>query len=275
MPMDQPIISRACVIVGRRLIAGISALLVAAVLVVAAPGCGKKDEAAKVPKPAAPNAAAPAPSGPPKGVPARVSGPFSAAKDSPERAAQTLRRLAETMTDSAGVAAMIDPKQSSIAGQYIPGILMVYARGWSLSRLAEEKFGAAGAAAAASALQVYTVDLGNGLREMFEAERFEDVRRDGAQAYVMSNNADGQPMGAPLVFRDNQGDWLLLLCDGDVPWDDAKLGKFAAVLAGPMKNAPGVAASLDALADRLRKGEFTSADALAAALNQTLSAEIR
>lgn len=245
-------------------------LTLALIVSLAAGACGKKEEskAARPAQPAAKASAAPS-NEPPRGVPARLDASAPAAKDTAERAAQALRRLALTTTDPAAIAPLMDPSQASIAGKFVPALLIHMARVEEMLRAAREKFGDEGAKAVNPAATVYSIDLGNGLREMFSAERFEEVRRDGAQAYVMSNNAKGEPQGAPLVFRDNQGDWLLLLCDGDKPWDDKKLGQYS-ILSGPVASAGKLNAAIEALTARIRQGEFKTAADLAATVNSMI-----
>ncbi len=211
-------------------------------------GCGE-DEA---PTTAAPATSAPSAEAPPQAMPERTDAVI---------AAERLRELASTTTDVAFLDDWMDPSQAAMARVAGPA-LMMYARHAELVTAAREKFGDDGAAAAAQAATAITVELGNGMVEMFEADHFEEVRRDGGRAYVMSNLADMQPIGDPIVFKDNQGDWLLLLCDGDEPWPESRIGMYSSTLSESLKNVGARAAKLDELIDRVRSGSVSSVEQL-------------
>ena len=78
----------------------------------------------------------------------------------------------------------------------------------------------------------------------------------------MSNLADMQPIGDPIVFKDNQGDWLLLLCDGDEPWPESRIGMYASTLTESLKRIGERAAKLDDLIARVRSGAVSSVEQL-------------
>lgn len=230
--------------------------------------CGKKQASAPSPGGSATtgaSAASPKAAATPKGTPAAIA---SISRDTPERAAASLRKLAETSSDPAVFVAALDPSQAPLAGRFVGPMLIYLAHLGDLRRAAVEKFGPSGAQEAVNtAASFYQVELGNGLAEMFDAATFEDVRRAGPSAYVMSNGADGQPMGDAMCFREHQGEWLLLLTTGDAPWAEAKLSNLAGLLGGPMTKAPAIAKSLSDLAKRTRAGEFKSSADLVAAIN--------
>lgn len=232
-------------------------------------GCGKKQAA----KPGASQSVAPtskpapadAPETAPKGIPASIA---AISRDTPEKAAASLRKLAETTLDPNAFAAHIDPSQAALASKFVGPAMIYFARHADLRRAAEERFGPSGAEEAMRPAVFFQVDLGNGLRESFDAARFEEVRRAGPTAYVMGNGKDGQPVGAAICFRENQGDWLLLLADGDKPWNETKLSNLAALVGGPMSGASPISKALGDLAQRTRAGEFKTSADLAAAIEK-------
>ncbi|MBL0921338.1 MAG: hypothetical protein IBJ10_04320 [Phycisphaerales bacterium] len=234
-----------------------TALILLAVASAAAVGCGKREEPKSADKAgASPASAVPAP-----------RGPVSITRSSPVGAAESIRELAGRETAIDFLDAWVDPSQSGSSGLVGP-CLMQFARQAALMDAAREKFGDAGADAVAELTASFSVDLGNGLAEMFEADRFEEVRRDGGRAYVMATLADGQPIGDPIVFKDNQGDWLLLLADGDNPWDPSRLGGYIAALGGALSVADKRAIAIDALIAELRAGRIDSVQALSAAIER-------
>jgi hypothetical protein len=181
--------------------------------------------------------------------------------------AQSIRTQAETTTDIGFMDGLIDPSQSA-ASRVVGPVLLIYARNAALIDAARDRWGDDGAMAASESLQAISIDLGNGLAEMFEADHFEEVRRDGGRAYVMANMADMQPLGDPIVFKDNQGDWLLLLCDGDEPWAESRIGMFASTMTESLKSAGDRASRLDDLTARVRAGEVDSVGDLKAEIER-------
>ena len=224
-------------------------------------GCDRADKKPEDAKPAA-GAAAEAP-------PARPAprGPVTITRSDPESAAASIRELAGRETSLTYLDAWIDPSQSAASGLVGP-TLMQLARHAQLMDVAREKFGDEGADVAARVQDSFSVDLGNGLAEMFEADHFEEVRRDGGRAYVMANLADGQPIGAPIVFKDNQGDWLLLLCNGDEPWSASRIGTMMSALGGAMGHGDKRAAVIDQMIAGVRDGSIQSASQLAEAIDR-------
>ncbi len=232
-------------------------------------GCAKKP-ATKPPSP--PSGAATGAPAPPaeqpagaRGIPAAIG---AIARDTPEKAAASLRRLSETTLDAGAFAAHIDPSQASLAAKFVGPAMIYFARHADLERAATERFGRSGAEEAMRPAAFFQIDLANGLRESLDAHRFEEVRRAGPNAYVMSNGADGQPVGAAMCFRENQGEWLLLLADGDVAWTETKLSNLAAMVGGPMSSAASLSKALGELAQRTRAGEFKTAADLAGAIEK-------
>ncbi len=220
-------------------------------------GCDRSEKKAETAE-ATPAAAAPAP---------KPKGPVTLTRSDPAGAAASIRELAGRETNLSYMDAWIDPSQSA-ASALVGPTLMQLARHSMLMDLAREKFGDAGADAASRAAESFDVDLGNGLAEMFEADHFEEVRRDGGKAYVMANLADGQPIGAPIVFKDNQGDWLLILCDGDEPWPANRIGVMLGALGGTLGKLDGRAMLLDQIIADVRDGRIQSASQLAEAVDR-------
>lgn len=221
-------------------------------------GCDRSEKKAETADTTPAAAPAPAP---------KARGPVAITRSDPAGAAASIRQLAEHETNLTYLDAWIDPSQSA-ASALVGPTLMQLARHAMLLDIAREKFGDAGADAAARAAESFDVDLGNGLAEMFEADHFEEVRRDGGKAYVMANLADGQPIGAPIVFKDNQGDWLLILCDGDEPWPANRIGVMLGALGGALGKLDGRAMILDQIIADVREGRIQSASQLAEAVDR-------
>lgn len=247
-----------CAMARRRELAAVT-LAVCAMFV---SGCGKKESGSSTPQTDAssktaaqqPAAATPAP---------KLAA--SSNRDTPVAAAESMRRLAETSTDPSALAPYLDPSQAAVTSKILAPMMLYRARVSEITRLANTTFGPGAGDAVASTVS-YTVEFGNGIREMFDAHHFEDVRRDSGKAYVMATLENGQPIGAPLVFRENQGEWLLLLSEGDNPWPESKLGTFGATLAGPLQGALNDVKRFDTIITRLKAGEIKSLDQLTAAL---------
>jgi len=217
---------------------------------VIAAGCGRDEEEANN----AAGDAAPAPA-PVAAAPAKPRGPVTISRSDAVSAAASIRELAGRETALNYLDAWIDPSQSGASGLIGPS-LMQFARHAILLEVAREKFGDAGADAAARLNDSFSVDLGNGLTEMFEADHFEEVRRDGGRAYVMATLADGQPIGDPIVFKDNQGDWLLLLAEGDESWSESRIGGLLAALGGALSGLDQRAMAIDAIIADVREGRI-------------------
>lgn len=259
----------------------VAACLCALAAAVGPAGCGKKQKAPDAKEGA--TASAPAPTAPPSGAlpanPGSAQAPAgsrgipgaidSVARDTAEKAAASLRLLADTSRDPAAFGAAIDPSQSALAQKFVGPAFIYWRAQKDLAEAARARFGTEGAQAALEASNVYQVDLGNGLRELLDAARFEEVRRDGPRAYVMSNDEAGQPQGAAVCFRENQGEWLLLLMlpSGETPWPEAQLSNIAALVGGPMTNAPRLASALREIAVRIERGEFKSVEAVTSAIH--------
>lgn len=212
-------------------------------------GCGEGEREAERAQQPAERAPAPAAS-------------FEVSRDTAEQAAMSIRHEASTSEDPGFIASYLDPAQATTASKFLGGSLIFYARAQALRDAAVGALGEDAAPVVDRATMFYTVQLENGLREMFAADRFEEVRRAGPMAYVMATRDDGQPMGDAIVFRDNQGEWLLLLTTGDELWADARLGQLAGALAGPSDNAAVQAIKWDGLIERLRAGSVDSVEAL-------------
>lgn len=215
-------------------------------------GCGERErEAERASAPAASQAAA-----------RSWSPPAEVSRGSAELSASSIRHLAETTDDPAFIRPYIDPAQASTAGTFLGGTLIFLARAEALRDAAVGALGEGAGGVVDRATMFYSVELENGLREMFRAASFEEVRRAGPMAYVMATDSGGQPMGDAIVFRDNQGEWLLLLATGDEVWPDVRLGQFSGALAGPSENAAEQAVRWDGLIERLRAGSVESVEAL-------------
>ncbi|TVQ59590.1 MAG: hypothetical protein EA379_10430 [Phycisphaerales bacterium] len=225
------------------------ALSLAATLALTA-GCRRSADEQPAPEPASPVA--------------HISAPV---RDTPEQAAATLRWLAEQQSDPAEIVASIDPSQSSTIGRVLAPMLIYYGHTADLRRAVAHRWGDEGVALVNDAASFYTIDFGNGLLELFEADRFEAVRRFGSLSFVMATLESGQPIGAPLVFRDNQGEWLLMLTDGDDPWPQERIANFVMLLSGPVSSAPLYAREFGRIASRVREGLIGNLDDLAAALD--------
>ncbi len=234
------------------------ALVTVAACAMLASGCGKKESGASASKTDATTktSATPAP---------KPAAATTDKRDTPIAAAESMRTISLTSTDPSALAAYLDPSQAAITSKVLAPMMLYYARLAELRRAANSAFGSgAGDAIASSA--AYTIEFGNGIREMFDAHHFEDVRRDSGKAYVMATLDNGQPIGAPLVFREHQGEWLLLLSEGDDAWPEKRLGTFGATLAGPLQGAVNDAKRFDALITRVKSGELKTLDELTAAM---------
>lgn len=207
------------------------------------------------------------PAAPAAAAPAKPRGPVTISRSDAVSAAASIRELAGRETSLTYLDAWIDPSQSGASGLVGP-TLMQFARHALLLEVAREKFGDAGADAAARLNDSFSVDLGNGLNEMFEADHFEEVRRDGGRAYVMATLADGQPIGDPIVFKDNQGDWLLLLADGDEPWSESRIGLLMSAIGGALGRANERAAAIDRIIADVREGRIENVKQLEDAITQ-------
>lgn len=225
-------------------------------------GCGKKESGSQASKPAATTKA------PASSTAATPAARPPVKRDTPEAAAASIRSIASTSFDPAAIKPFLDPSQSEATSKILAPMLIYYSRLADLRRAANESFGAGAGDMVASSAS-YTVDFGNGVREMFDAHHFEDVRRDGGKAYVMATLEDGQPIGAPIVFKEHQGEWLLLLCDGDDPWPASRLNQLATTLAGPLQGAISAARTLESHAAKVRSGEIKTLDELLATMAPT------
>lgn len=225
-------------------------------------GCGRDEEENSNAGGAAPEGSAPAVAAAPK-----PRGPVTISRSDAVSAAASIRELAGRETAPNYLDAWIDPSQSGASGLIGPS-LMQFARHAMLIEAAREKFGDAGADVAARLNGSFSVDLGNGLNEMFEADHFEEVRRDGGRAYVMANLADGQPIGDPIVFKDNQGDWLLLLADGDEPWSESRIGLLMSAIGGALGRANERAAAIDRIIADVREGRIENVKQLEDAITK-------
>lgn len=235
------------------------AALTLALIAMSVAGCGKKESGGT---PAKSETAAKAPAA--AATPASKPAASASKRATPVAAAEAMLALARASSDPAALAPYLDPSQAATTSKVLAPMMLYYARLAELRRAANEAFGSgAGDAVASSA--AYTVEFGNGIREMFDAHHFEDVRRHDGKAYVMATLADGQPIGAPIVFKEQQGEWLLLLCEADEPWPATRLGTYSN-LAGPLQGALSDLKMFESLTARIRNGEIATLDALTAAM---------
>ncbi len=242
----------------RREIAALTLALFAATVA----GCGKKESGSKPARTEQSAKALGATSATPAAKPSTTPADLRA---TPVAAAESIRKIASSSLDPTALAPFFDPSQASNTSTVLAPMLVYFARLADLRRAAHEAFGS-GAGDVVSSSAAYTVEFGNGIREMFDAHHFEDVRRHADKAYVMATLADGQPIGAPIVFREHQGEWLLLLCNGDDPWPESRLATYGSTLAGPLKGALEDAKAFESLVSRIRSGEIATLEALTAAM---------
>lgn len=222
-------------------------IVFAACAVAFAASCKRRDDKpATIPAPPSPTANVAAPS-----------------RTTPTDAAIMLRWLAERSESQSDLLAGIDPSQANTAGVFVAPTLIYYARLAELQRTAAARFGPQEDGAIDESSLFFVLDLGNGVRELFDAHRFEEVRRVGSVAYVMAM-IDDQPVGAPIVFRNNQGDWLLMLMDGDTPWPDARIALLQSLLSGPVEGLVDYAMRIEGVTKRLRAGEIKTLEQLRA-----------
>ena len=214
-------------------------------------GCRKRDDA------------------PPPEPPTPTSHITAPVRETPEQAAATLRWLSEQRTDASDLVASFDPSQANTIGRVLAPTLIFMAQTAELRRTAVRHLGEEAGRAVDEASTIYAIEFGNGLAEMFEADAFDDVRRFGSLAFVMAMR-EGQPIGAPIVFRENQGEWLLLLTDGDDPWPQDRIANYVALLTGPVSSAPVYAQRFAQVGSRVRSGDIRSVESLRAALEDAL-----
>jgi len=198
--------------------------------------------------------------------------PFTPSRDTPVHAATSIRELARTTWDPAFVADYIDPSQkwsNQEGGEQTGGApalvgpaLIYFARLHDLRAAAIERFGDEAGPAIDEAANFYQIDdaLSNGVREMFGAAKLEQVRQIGPQAYVAPLDETGEQVGASIVLRENQGEWLwvLLKANSNSPWERKDIGFLAGILAQPMRGAIGFAREFEAMASQVRAGEVGS-----------------
>ncbi len=192
--------------------------------------------------------------------------PFSPSRDTPENAAHTIRELARTTWDPTFIVEYIDPSQKW-AGQggaqtggapaLVGPALIYYSRLHDLRSAAIEKFGDEAGPAIDDAANFFQIDeLGNGLREMFRAASLEKLSQIGPQAYVAPLDETGEQIGASIVVRENQGEWLWVLLEGNTPWDQKRIGFLTAFLTKPLEGSIAYAREFEAMAVRVRAGEY-------------------
>lgn len=199
---------------------------------------------------------------------------FTPSRATPELAARSIRQLARTTWDPSFVAEYIDPSQkwSGSQGGAMTGgapalvgpALIYYARLHDLRTAAIERFGPEAGPAIDEAATFFQLDaLQNGLREMFGAAKLEQVNQIGPLAYVAPLDETGEQVGASIVVRENQGEWLWVLLEGNTPWDTRRIGFFTAFIAKPLEEgAVPFAREFDALAGEVRAGKVASLPAL-------------
>lgn len=208
-------------------------------------------------------AAAPAPESPTRPE------PFAPSRDTPVRAAESIRELARTTMDPAFIAEYIDPSQkwSSLEGgemtsgapALVGPALIYFARLHDLRGAAIERFGAEAGPAIDRAADYFQVDvLGNGIKEMFGATRLEQVNQIGPRAYVAPLDETGAQHGMSIVLKENQGEWLWLLLDKNEAWDHQRIGMLSAFMTKPLELAPAFAHEFEALAQEVRDGKVGS-----------------
>lgn len=178
----------------------------------------------------------------------------------------SIRLMARTAQSGDFINGWMEPSQTG-ATRFVGPLLIYYAARADLRDAARERFGEEGADAVLQSATFFEVDIGNGLIEMFDAHHFEEARRVGPTAYVMANMADGQPMGAAIVLRENQDEWYLMLAEGEVPWEDKDIARLAGMMSGALQSAPPIARKLSEVAARVRAGEIKSIDELVAAIS--------
>lgn len=244
---------------GRRCVAGMTlGLMLALCAALALPGCGERSDSSGDETSIQDQTAYTA-----EPMRDRVEAGFAPSRETPELAARSLRHLAITSWDPKFIRDFMDPSQSELVEGFLGYALIYYAALAELRDAAAARFGEEGGVAIDHAPLFIVVELGNGLREMFVGERFEVVRREGSTAYVNPMLEDGQPIGAPLVFRDHQGEWLLLLADGDDPWPSQRLSMYTSMMRGPMEHgAISQARALGELARRVHRGDIRSIEAM-------------
>lgn len=201
------------------------------------------------------------------GTAVQAARPFTPSRATPEDAANTIRELARTSWDPAFVAEYIDPSQkwSGTSGGAQTGgapalvgpALIYFARLHVLREAAIERFGAEAGPAIDGAADFFQIDaLGNGLREMFGAAKLEQVNQIGPLAYVAPLDETNEQIGASIVVRENQGEWLWVLLKGNTPWERSYIGTLSAFLAKPLEGAVAYARAFEDLAAQVRAGEF-------------------
>jgi hypothetical protein len=200
-------------------------------------------------------------------APAPETKPFAPSRDTPEHTAHSIRELAKSTWDPAFIVEYIDPSQKwtgSGGGAQTGGApalvgpaLIYFSRLHDLRSAAIEKFGdEAGPAIDESATFFQIEALGNGLREMFGAAKLEQVNQIGPLAYVAPLDETNEQVGASIVVRENQGEWLWVLLEGNTPWDQKRIGFFTAFLAKPLEGSIEYARAYETMAERVRAGEY-------------------
>jgi hypothetical protein len=229
----------------------ISAAMTSAALV----GCDRHKEAGAA---EATNAAA---------ASAPVAKPFVPSRDTPENAAHSIRELAKSTWDPTFIVEYIDPSQkwagagggaqTGGAPALVGPALIYYSRLHDLRSAAIEKFGDEAGPAIDESANFFQIDsLGNGLREMFGAAKLEQLSQIGPQAYVAPLDETNEQIGASIVVRENQGEWLWVLLEGNTPWDQKRIGFLSAFLTKPLEGSIEYAREFETMAERVRAGEY-------------------
>jgi hypothetical protein len=198
---------------------------------------------------------------------AEAPAPFAPSRDTPEHTAHSIRELAKTTWDPAFVVEYIDPSQKwagSDGGAQTGGApalvgpaLIYFARLHDLRSAAIEKFGDEAGPAIDESATFFQIDaLENGLREMFGAAKLEQVNQIGPLAYVAPLDETNEQIGASIVVRENQGEWLWVLLEGNTPWDQRRIGFLSAFLTKPLEGSIEYARAFETMAERVRAGEY-------------------
>ncbi len=199
-------------------------------------------------------------------APAVEAKPFVPSRDTPENAAHSIRELAKATWDPTFIVEYIDPSQkwagadgaqTGGAPALVGPALIYYARLHDLRSAAIAKFGDEAGPAIDESANFFQIEaLGNGLREMFGAAKLEQLSQIGPQAYVAPLDETNEQIGASIVVRENQGEWLWVLLDGNKPWDQKRIGFLAAFLTKPLEGSIDYAREFESMAERVRAGEY-------------------
>lgn len=195
--------------------------------------------------------------------------PFVPSRETPVQAANSIRELARTTMDPTFIVEYIDPSQkwsNSEGGEQTGGApalvgpaLIYFARLHDLREAAIARFGDDAGPAIDEAATFFQIDaLANGIKEMFGAAKLEQVNQIGPLAYVAPLDETGEQVGASIVVKENQGEWLWVLLEGNTPWDQRRMGFFSAFLTKPLEGAPLFAREFEAITDDLREGRIGS-----------------